>query len=466
MSSVGRNEACPCGSGKKFKRCCGSPGAEASRCDEPAPGWARVHALWATAVQVLADHFDEWLGPDAVDSALQEFPTHDDEVGESFRMIFDSWRFYDWIGENEDATVASHWLAASELTKTRDRAVIELIRAANAEPISAFQVKSLRPGRGLFIRDLLSGGERFVADRSLSQGVPPHAVLVGRLMTLESITIFDAVAPHPLPPDYADVLVGWFEEDAERHIPVPAAQLRLLGSIVLEAYADALHELFEARQQKPVLHNTSDDLVVLCKETWAIEESSYAAVVRQLDSLGLTSNGGAAATPLVLSWLAGKKHPDPEMVLGHVNVTDKEIALETNSRERRDRLKAELERALAGLVRHTGSVENAPEELVHSEKPASSWPEDIVPPEVAREVMASFLSNYYGRWPEEPLPALGGRTPRQATKTRAGRAELEAIIRDMEYHSHGSDMAEAYDFDDLRKALGLEVNPILSANHE
>lgn len=466
MSSRGRNEPCPCGSGKKFKRCCGSPGAEVSVGEEPAPGWAHVHALWPTAVQVLADHFDEWLGPDAADSALEAFPTHDDEVDESSRMIFDSWRFYDWIGEDEDSTVASHYLAVAALTGSVDPAVIELIRAANAEPISAFQVKSLRPGRGLFIHDLLSGRERFVADRTLSQGVPPHAVVVGRLLSLGSITIFDAVAPHPLPPDYADVLIGWFEEDAERRIPVAAAQLRLLASTVLEAYADALHELFEARHERPILHNTSGDLVVLCKETWAIQGASRAAVVEQLRSLGLTSNGGAGVAPLVLSWFAGREHQDPEMVLGHVTVTDEEVVLETNSHERRDRLKTELERALAGLVNHTDSLENSPEELVDSEKPAPSLPEDVVPPEVARELMASFLSNYYGQWPDEPLPALRGRTPRQAVKTRAGRAEVEAIIRDMEYRSHGSEMAEAYDFDDLRHALGLDVNRIHSASHE
>lgn len=142
------------------------------------PGWAHVHALWPTAVQVLADHLDEWLGPDAADSALEAFPTHDDEVDESFRMIFDSWRFYDWIGEDEDSTVASHYLAVAALTPSVNSAVIELIRAANAEPISAFQVKSLRPGRGLFIRDLLRDDLRELGE------LRPRNVAVPRLAAL------------------------------------------------------------------------------------------------------------------------------------------------------------------------------------------------------------------------------------------------------------------------------------------
>src|ERR1035437_10351632 len=31
MPKTGRNDACPCGSGKKFKRCCGASGGEPSR---------------------------------------------------------------------------------------------------------------------------------------------------------------------------------------------------------------------------------------------------------------------------------------------------------------------------------------------------------------------------------------------------------------------------------------------------
>ena len=37
MNSVGRNDLCPCGSGKKFKKCCGRvPGASVSVAPQPA----------------------------------------------------------------------------------------------------------------------------------------------------------------------------------------------------------------------------------------------------------------------------------------------------------------------------------------------------------------------------------------------------------------------------------------------
>jgi hypothetical protein len=44
MSNIGRNAPCPCGSGKKYKHCCGKP----SSSDQPNPeALAKVHLLLA-----------------------------------------------------------------------------------------------------------------------------------------------------------------------------------------------------------------------------------------------------------------------------------------------------------------------------------------------------------------------------------------------------------------------------------
>lgn len=54
MTKVGRNDACPCGSGKRYKRCCGSVGDEklpvAQDCQSAEPRFpARFFALAPTA---------------------------------------------------------------------------------------------------------------------------------------------------------------------------------------------------------------------------------------------------------------------------------------------------------------------------------------------------------------------------------------------------------------------------------
>ena len=46
MVPSGRNEPCPCGSGKKYKKCCGGGVLRAvPEADEPVKGWTRARRL-------------------------------------------------------------------------------------------------------------------------------------------------------------------------------------------------------------------------------------------------------------------------------------------------------------------------------------------------------------------------------------------------------------------------------------
>ena len=51
MQRVGRNALCPCGSGQKYKRCCGSPEKLEALADSPAAVDPEIQALWKKATQ-------------------------------------------------------------------------------------------------------------------------------------------------------------------------------------------------------------------------------------------------------------------------------------------------------------------------------------------------------------------------------------------------------------------------------
>ena len=71
MAGVGRNERCPCGSGRKVKRCCGVPRGPSE--DELAKAFLAVEAR--AAAWVLRDHDDEQL--DELADALIDLPSVD-----------------------------------------------------------------------------------------------------------------------------------------------------------------------------------------------------------------------------------------------------------------------------------------------------------------------------------------------------------------------------------------------------
>ncbi len=47
-----------------------------------------------------------------------------------------------------------------------------------------------------------------------------------------------------------------------------------------------------------------------------------------------------------------------------------------------------------------------------------------LPPEIAEQAIHSYLDDHYQRALDDPLPILDGKTPRQAVKTKKGRAQV------------------------------------------
>ena len=81
-----------------------------------------------------------------------------------------------------------------------------------------------------------------------------------------------------------------------------------------------------------------------------------------------------------------------------------------------------------------------------------------MPSEDERRAILEFKARHYATWPDERLPALKGRTPRQAVRTTAGRTAVLELIRDMENDEAREAKAghPAFDFSVLRRELGLE----------
>lgn len=77
-------------------------------------------------------------------------------------------------------------------------------------------------------------------------------------------------------------------------------------------------------------------------------------------------------------------------------------------------------------------------------------------PEVQAQ-LERILETHYATWPEHPLPALNGQTPREAVQSAVGREKVEALIDEIERSS--AQMRPAPNpavFERLRARLGLD----------
>ncbi len=83
------------------------------------------------------------------------------------------------------------------------------------------------------------------------------------------------------------------------------------------------------------------------------------------------------------------------------------------------------------------------------------------PPRAPRRGAAALLreikERHYASWVDEPLPALGGQTPRAALRTREGRARVDVLLKDLENLEARLPQDERFDVAVLRARLGLEA---------
>jgi hypothetical protein len=81
-----------------------------------------------------------------------------------------------------------------------------------------------------------------------------------------------------------------------------------------------------------------------------------------------------------------------------------------------------------------------------------------IPPEALSQAIEASVRGSYANWADEPIPALGNKTPRQAMKTSAGLERVKGLIRS--YEAGEEQMAQqqgrpevSYDF--LWQAIGV-----------
>ncbi|MFQ5418299.1 MAG: hypothetical protein ACE5FL_14835, partial [Myxococcota bacterium] len=72
------------------------------------------------------------------------------------------------------------------------------------------------------------------------------------------------------------------------------------------------------------------------------------------------------------------------------------------------------------------------------------------------ELLLELKRRHYAEWPDQIIPALGDRSPREAVRTAQGRGAVDVLLKDMENRERRLEGADAFDFGALRRELGLD----------
>src|SRR6266498_1899744 len=405
-AGVGRNAPCPCGSGRKYKQCCMRSvalplGDRAVWLLERAAHWATLPAQRRAVAGLLADDDDELLGVLAEDAAL-----------------FDR------------GLLAGYLEARGGLLQADE---VELARRWLGTERAIWEVRQATAGGRVRLRNLVTGELAEVTRRS------PEAPLA-RLDLLYARVGSDGSA------DGRMLLSGTVK--LHRGLRGPLQQF-LEGRPAPEQLLDWFREALWP--QPPAMVNFEGEPILLSTVRYRVPDPAVAAQ-RLRKRLVEESEGEFLETVEV---------DGRPIHRGRVRLDGDVVEIQTNSAERLRRLER-LVRSAAPGARLLGREQRTAEEAMASLDASEAAPPTALPPEAVAGALEAFMAEQEERWIDEPIPALGGRSPRQAAADQARRPALEALLDDfdwMDAQAGPSDMGRGMDNARLRKLLGVPGGP-------
>jgi hypothetical protein len=145
-------------------------------------------------------------------------------------------------------------------------------------------------------------------------------------------------------------------------------------------------------------------------------------------------------------------------ILGSVRLDGEALVLETNSAERAERGRTWLAGVLGAMVAPPLTAMQTPEQALveRAAEGDRQPPEPPLPPEEMAALLREVEDRHYRKVLSQPIPALDGKSPRQAARSKVGRRKVADWLKQLENGAARRGRAEGrppYDFGWMWEAL-------------
>src|SRR6266853_3302463 len=454
---VGRNDPCPCGSGKKYKRCCllTKPISQDSL-------WARQREASDKLTRDMMRFAGRKFG-EMVDEAWQDFNMSDypdaivDRLTED--QIFMPYFLFHWDPDGSSRNrhtpgkggVVLRWYALEKAKWLTDMDRVFLEQAVT-QPVSFHEILKTEPGERIVLRDLLIGSETEVIERSASRTLRPGDIAYAQVWNLSGLAILGCCAPLGIPPSRkADVFA--LRKKLRKRM---AKQNRDLAAGDLIRYADDVRETYlnirDALYSPPLFCNTDGDPIVYNTLKFRVESAEEAldalaplAIERSKQDLLEDAEFDASGKlrSLTFDWLkkGNRKFSTwNNTILGSITISGDSLVAEVNSDKRAARFRAEIEKRLGSRATLENAIRESAEEMLGSSRRKKNayakvdevFPDDILRDPDVKKRAAESVQKLVEDWVHQKIPILGNRTPLQAVRDPEGKEIVESLLLEWE----------------------------------
>ncbi len=451
MREVGRNDPCPCGSGKKYKQC--HLRSEATAPPSDAERAASFHRRDGELVGQILRLSRQEFGDGWLDECLDVLGVDRIEFEQSSYHIVVPLLIY-------HLPTRERLLIDLFLEWNRSRLLVDdydWLEAQRRAWLSAWEVRSVEPGIGMRIEDLLTGESRFVHEKGASGVLVNRDTILARVIDHEGLSVIAGCHPRQLPPGFA---AEWTKRARSscrsRRSKIPPERLRQSDVIVpfFTSWGAAARAMDE--RPLPTFANTDGDPLLLTTDQFRIPPGRREEVEGRLGAgegveIDSAQSGGTRFTftrpgnTRIKSW--------ENTVVGSALISGDALRIETNSIRRADALRGRIEQACGDLIEHKGRVHSDPKALMKKD-PKRKRAVEKTPPELIQYLLKARMQHMRD-WVDESVPALGGLTPRQASADVKARRKLDILLKDFENREARHPREEQIDIGELRRILGM-----------
>ncbi len=479
MKKVGRNDPCPCGSGKKYKNCCMQKDTAAAD-----SLWHNLRGINDKLVNKLMEHLHTFYQDDIIIEAWSEFTLNEVEDPDpeiSPEQVFFPWLLYSYLPDEEDLlvegkdlenyedfTIAESYRAVHEAELSDLE--IRFIEAIVNQPYSFYEILECKQGEGFKLKDIFLGEGIEVTERKGSQNAQKGDILYARVIQIDHVGMLVGCSSVLFPPAYKIHIIELISVIRSEADPIMLHDLFEWEEEIRQLY----FELYTALITPPQLVNTDGD--PLCFHDLYFDIDSPQIAFDMLKSLALTvdekellkeakfdKKGNIKS--IEFPWLKqGNKAIKSweNTVLGHIKIDGKQLTVSVNSKKRAEIIKRKVNSLLKEHVKYrtikvqsiTSLMNKAEENSVEKNQREQEFLEKQ---SEYQEIIDAELSDHWEQWVYEKLPALGGETPIEAVKDPDGREMVIALLDQFERNDEKQPLERKQHkyIEGVQKKLGL-----------
>lgn len=447
---VGRNDPCPCGSGKKYKKCCLNKD-EARKSEKtsvtPKEIKLRDQLVSFSAKERYKKDFEKayrlfWRRPFKEPLVLGE----NEEADFGF---FADWFIHDFTLKNGLTIIEEFNQDKKEKLSDEERF---LLKYEMASYLSLYEVISVTPEVGLRLKDLFTGEEMDILEVKGTLTLVKWDVIFARVIRMGPVNKLSGLINLIPRRNKEDILSsikkiweGFKNETGKKE-----------WSYFAKSNAQLIQHLIEDQiPMEPVFVTDEHHRIVSSKAVF--DAKNFGNIRYRLSKeFDFIIDREEESEEIQWTWLKRGKSKDwevgepiegstifrSEMIqgkgelrwasLGTVTLTSKRLELWCTSKERLDRGKKRLDEILDNEIQHRiDTYEDIVKKARESSQKVPSV-EKAEMPEKFYPVFSKVMEDWVTKWIEEKIPALDGKTPREAVKTPEGREKVEELLKDWE----------------------------------